>query len=86
MAKLSAVTSGSITLGVAIASQQCITDQLLSKADVVPARHERVQLCQDPQTEFAFFLESLGDSRVNHILRVHGHKNPGGTECSGGSR
>ena len=36
--------------------------------------HERVQLCQDPQTEFALLLESLGVSRVNHILRVHGHK------------
>ena len=35
--------------------------------------HERVQLCQDPQTEFAFLWESLGLSRINHILRVHGH-------------
>ena len=34
--------------------------------------HERVHLCQDPQTEFAF-RESLGVSRINHILRVHGH-------------
>ena len=54
MAKISAVTSGSITLGVAVGSQQFITDQLLSKADVIRAMHERVQLCQDPQTEFAF--------------------------------
>ena len=36
------------------------------------AMHERVQLCQDPQTEFAL-RESLGASRINHILRVHGH-------------
>ena len=35
--------------------------------------HERVQLCQDPQTEFAFLRESLGVGRINHILRVHGH-------------
>ena len=35
--------------------------------------HERVQLCQDPQTEFSVLRESLGVSRVNHILRVHGH-------------
>ena len=34
---------------------------------------ERVQLCQDPQTEFALLRESLGVSRINHILRVHGH-------------
>ena len=35
--------------------------------------HERVQLCQDPRTEFALLRESLGVSRINHILRVHGH-------------
>ena len=43
------------------------------KADVIRAMHERVQLCQDPQTEFALLRESLGVSRINHILRVHGH-------------
>ena len=70
MAKISAVTSGSITLGVAIGSQQFITDQLLSKADVIRAMRERVQLCQYPLTEFALLRESLGVSRINHILRV----------------
>ena len=35
--------------------------------------HERAQLCQDPQTEFALLRESLGVSRVNNILRFHGH-------------
>ena len=35
--------------------------------------HERVQPCQDPQTEFALLRERLGVSRINHILRVHGH-------------
>ena len=35
--------------------------------------HERVQLCQDPQTEFALLRESLGVRRINDILRVHGH-------------
>ena len=34
--------------------------------------HERVQLCQDPQTEFTLLREYLGVSRINHILRVHG--------------
>ena len=34
--------------------------------------HERVQLCQDPQTEFALLRESLG-AITNHFLRVHGH-------------
>ena len=28
---------------------------------------------QDAQTEFALLRESLGVSRINHILRVHGH-------------
>ena len=40
-------------------------------ADVIRAMHERAQLCQDPQTEFAL-RESLGVSRINNILRVHG--------------
>ena len=72
LAKTSAVTDGSITLGVVVGSRQFITDQLLSKADVIRAMHERVQLCQDPQTESAL-RESLGVSRINHIQRVHGH-------------
>ena len=31
-----------------------------------------MQLCQDPQTEFALLRGSLGVTRINHILRVHG--------------
>ena len=46
----------------------------LSRTDAIRTTHERVQLCQDPQTEFALLRDSLGVSRVNHILRVHGHK------------
>ena len=46
--------------------RQCI-------ADVIRVMHESVQLCQDPQTEFALLRESLGVSKINHILRVHGH-------------
>ena len=83
LAKTSAVTTGGITLGVAVGSRQFITDQLLSKADVIRAMHERVQHCQEPQTKFAFLRESLGVSRINHILRVHGH-NPGGTKGGSG--
>ena len=66
-------TSGSITLGVAVGPRQYIADQLLDKADVIRAMHERVQLCQDPQRECALLRESLGVSRINRILRVHGH-------------
>ena len=61
MAKVSTVTSRSVTLGVAVGPRQYITHQLLGKADVIRARHERVHLCQDPQTEFAL-RESLGVS------------------------
>ena len=35
--------------------------------------YERVQFCQGPPTEFALLRESLRVSRINHILRVHGH-------------
>ena len=35
--------------------------------------HERLQLCQDSQTEFALVSEGLGVRRINHIVRVHGH-------------
>ena len=74
LAKISAVTNGSTTLGVAVGFRQFIADQLFSKADVICATHERAQLCQDPQTEFALLRENLEVSRINHILRVHGHK------------
>ena len=36
--------------------------------------HERIELCADPQSEFALTRQSLGVGRVNHILRVHGHR------------
>ena len=61
------------TLGVAVGPRQFIADQLLAKADMICAVHERVHLSQDPQTEFAILRESLGVSRINHILKVHGH-------------
>ena len=73
LATVSTVTVGSTTLGVAVGPRQFIADQLLAKADVIRATHERVQLCHGPHTEFALLRESLGVSRINHILRVHGH-------------
>ena len=62
MAKVSTVTEGCITLGVAVGPRQY-------SADVVRAMHERVQLCQDLQTEFAV----LRESQPHHILRAHGN-------------
>ena len=67
------MTAGSVTLGVAVGPRQFTGDQLSAEADVIRATHERVQWCQDPQTEFALLMESLGASRINHLLRVHGH-------------
>ena len=55
--------------------RQYIADQQLAKSDVSRALRERVQLCQDPQTEFALLRESPGVTRINHIFRVHGHTN-----------
>ena len=63
MAKVSTVTVGSTTLGVAVGRRQFIADWLLAKAEVIRAMHERVQLCQDLQTEFAFLRESLAFCR-----------------------
>ena len=73
LAKVSTATAESITLVVAVGPRQFNADQLSAKTDVICAMHERVQLCQDPQMEFALLQESLGVSRINHILRVHGH-------------
>ena len=73
VANVSTVTAGSITLGVAVGPRQCIVDQLLPKADVIRAMHERVQLSQDQQTEFALLRQRMGVSRIKNILRVHGH-------------
>ena len=58
MAKVSTVTVGSTTLGVAVGRRQFIADWLLAKAEVIRAMRERVQLSQDLQTEFAFLRES----------------------------
>ena len=76
LASVSRAACGSNTLGVTVEPRQFIADSLLAKkeqADVIRAMHECVQLCQDPRAEFALLRESLGVSRMNHILRVHGH-------------
>ena len=47
----------------AVCGNVTFADQLLAKADVIWVKHERVQLCQDPQTEFARLRESPGVTR-----------------------
>ena len=64
---------GNITLGIAVGPCRCITEQLLAKGNVIWTMRERVQLCQDLQTKCALLRESLGVSRINRILRAHGH-------------
>ena len=54
LASVTTAARGSITRGAAVG------DHLLAKADVIRGMHERVQLCQDLQTEFALLRESLG--------------------------
>ena len=73
LASASTVAAGSNTLRVAMGPRQVIADQLLAKADVTRAMRERVQPCQDARTDLALLRESLGVSRINHLLRVHGH-------------
>ena len=73
LAAVSLASVGTLTLGVVTGPATAVADQLLQKTKVVQAMHERVQLCQDAQTEFVLARQSLGVSRVNHILRVHGH-------------
>ena len=80
--KKSALTAGSITLGVAVGSRQFITDQLLSKADVIRAMHERVQLCQDPQTEFALLREVWASAVSTHPAGSRPHKSCRNRELS----
>ena len=53
--------------------RQYVADRLLAKAAVIRAMHDRVQVCQNPYTEFALLRENLGVSRISHILRVQGH-------------
>ena len=54
-----------------------IVDELLAKADVIRAVHERVQLCQDPQTEFALLRDGhtiLQEKRAAEICDEVGQK------------
>ena len=92
MAEVSTENARSITLGVAVGPRQHIADQLLAKADVMRAMHERVQLCQDPQMECAVLLRVhsqsiLQEQRAAEIYDEVGQRSlkrlfPGFTEDS----
>ena len=72
-AAVSLASKGADTLGVATGPARFVAEQLYRKTKVVKAMHERLQVCQDPQTESVLARGSLGVGRVNHILRVRGH-------------
>ena len=76
-ASVSLASSGTNTLGVATGPADFVNAQLERKTQVAKAMHERVQLCQYPQT---LARASLGAGLVNHIPRVHGHSL---AECGG---
>ena len=63
-AKTSVVTAGGITLGVAVGSRQFITDWLLSKADVIRAMRERVQLSFEKVRASAVSTTSCGFTAI----------------------
>ena len=72
LAAISLTSAGTLTLRVATGPAPFVAEQLARKSKVVRAMHERVQLCQDAQTEVVLARQSLGVGRVCHILRVHG--------------
>ena len=73
MAKTSAVTDGNITLGVAVGSRQFVTDQLLSRADVIRAMRERVQLAKIRRQSSPSFGRVWELAVSTTSWRVHGH-------------
>ena len=51
-----------------------VRQQLQQKVAVVKAMQQRTAVCCDTQTEHVLNSQSLSTGRVNHILRVHGHR------------
>ena len=72
-AAVSLAFEGADMLGVTTGPASFLAEQLYRKTKVVKTMHERLQVCQDPQTELVLARESLGAGRVNHIPRVYGH-------------
>ena len=62
------------TLGVVTGSVEVVKSQLEKKQRVVQAMQSRVAICRDVQAEHVLNRQSLGVSRVTHILRVHGRR------------
>ena len=74
LASVTTAEAGSITLGVATGPNVFVAAQLVQKSRVVKAMHASIQFSADPQTESVLARQSLGVSKVNHILRVHGDR------------
>jgi len=64
---------GMVTLGIVTGHQKAVVHQVAQKRQVVQAMYQKAEVCQDAQTEHVLGRQSLGVSRLNHVLRVHGH-------------
>ena len=73
VAKTSAATDGSITLRGRCWISTVHRGPALERGRRHPSDASTRQTLPGQQTEFALLRESLGVSRVNYILRVHGH-------------
>ena len=61
------------TLGVMNGPVEDLAGQVQDKLKVVTAMRSKLAVAQDPQTEHVLNKDCLNASRVNHILRLHGH-------------
>ena len=64
---------GVLTLGVVTGPKSKVEEQIRTKAKVLGQIHRQVEVVDDAQAEHIMAKESMGTSRVNHILRVHGN-------------
>ena len=58
-----------------------LTEPVHDKLKVATAMRSKLSVAQDPQTEHVLNKDCLNVSRVNHILRVHGHTLAEETTC-----
>ena len=74
---VNATVDGAATSGVAVDPHSSEAATLETLADVTRAMHERVQLCQDLQTEFALIREMLGGQQSKPRTASARPHNPG---------
>ena len=72
LAQVKLASESCVTLGVVTGDVDAFTDQLKQKVEVNRSMQQKVQICNDIQTEHVMLRQCLGINKVNHILRVHG--------------